>query len=488
MKFGGSVNPLSEQTKNMLDGKAWLAACIGLFMAFQAADPAAAATERRLAFHMLHTKEKIDIVYKRNGEFVPSAIKKLNWFMRDRRRDAPTKMDPNVYDLVWELRSELGSKVPAHVISGYRSLKTNNMLRRIGRRVARRSQHTAGRAIDLVFPDVPLVKLRNNALVKKRGGVGYYPRSGTMGFVHVDTGRVRHWPRMSSRKLASIFRQHKGKGKAKALLRNAVARKITRPTTKPKIAASASVQIASLSAGAQSALTNKIAGVTAPKPLVKPKAVIAAYRTAQLQAAAKREQERLELLNSQDLQIQPASTHPQFANFATKSNSQLGLQAGWLEDKPLVITPTRASITTASVAPREEERGIWGMAKSFNFFPLSLFRRDGQPQRFQVGAPNPGRPATGDADVDGGTFAGVAPAAVEPLAPAKWETVPLRKRLSPEQLARVASQIVNRNGKTGLIRTRAVEMIRPLRRIGSQDATARLLLEKAAEAQPLSFE
>ena len=74
MKFGGvfwgSVNPLSEQTKNMLNGKAWLAACIGVCLAILSAQPASAATERRLAFYMVHTKENIDIVYKRNGKYI----------------------------------------------------------------------------------------------------------------------------------------------------------------------------------------------------------------------------------------------------------------------------------------------------------------------------------------------------------------------------------------------------------------------------------
>ncbi|MCP5082527.1 MAG: DUF882 domain-containing protein [Alphaproteobacteria bacterium] len=446
------------------------------------------ATERRLSFYMVHTKETIDVVYKRDGKFLPSGLKKLNWFMRDWRRDAPTKMDPAVLDLVWELRTELGSKKPTHVISGYRSLKTNNMLRRIGRRVARRSQHTKGKAIDLVFPDVPLVKLRNSALIKRRGGVGFYPRSGAMGFVHVDTGRVRHWPRMSKKRLASIFRKHRKSPKTKTLW-------ATAQKPRGKKIQSGPVQIASLSAGARNALSSKIAIVAAPKPLSKPLAVIAALENQRVNALALKAQQaalqqQLELLSREDLKIQPVSTNPLKANFATKGDSQLGLRGGRLDDSPLVISPQTAPITTASVAPPEEPTdSFWGLKGTFNFFPLSLFRRDGQPQRFQVNVPNPGQPATGDADNYGTSSARTIPIEVASLG----DSVPqqqFRYKLSPNQLAKIASQVVNRNGKTSLIRTRAVQLIRPIARPLSQiELDAKIRSELAAvEAKPLHFE
>ena len=169
----------------------------------------AAGEERTISFYNIHNKETITVVYKKDGRYIPSAMEQLNHFMRDWRRNTPTKMDPKLIDLIWEMRRELGSTEPTHLISGYRSPKTNAMLRRIGRRVARRSMHMLGQASDIYFPDVPLEKLRNSALVRQIGGVGYYPRSGEFGFVHVDTGKVRHWPRMSQTKLASIFRNHK---------------------------------------------------------------------------------------------------------------------------------------------------------------------------------------------------------------------------------------------------------------------------------------
>jgi hypothetical protein len=118
-------------------------------------------------------------------------------------------MDPELIDLVWELGQELGATQPIQVISGYRSQETNEALRSSGRKVARRSQHINGKAMDVYFPGVNLETLRNSALVRQAGGVGYYPRSGEHGFVHVDTGTVRHWPRLGQQQLARIFREHK---------------------------------------------------------------------------------------------------------------------------------------------------------------------------------------------------------------------------------------------------------------------------------------
>ena len=160
--------------------------------------------ERVLSIYNIHNKETLSVVFKRNGEFVPEALKKLNWIARDWRRDEPTTMDPRLFDILWEIHTELGSKEPIHLVSGYRSKKTNDMLRRTRGGQARKSQHILGQAMDVHFPDIPVKRLRYSALVRERGGVGYYPTSATP-FVHVDTGRVRHWPRMGREELALLF-------------------------------------------------------------------------------------------------------------------------------------------------------------------------------------------------------------------------------------------------------------------------------------------
>ncbi len=165
---------------------------------------AASGDARTLSLYNIHNGERLTILYKQDGKFVPSALDKLNWFFRDWRRNEATKMDPQVFDIAWEIHEELGSKKPIHVVSGFRSSRTNEKLRRSGGGQAKSSQHVQGRAIDLHFPDVPVKKIRYSALVRERGGVGYYPTS-ALPFVHVDTGRVRMWPRMPRQELALLF-------------------------------------------------------------------------------------------------------------------------------------------------------------------------------------------------------------------------------------------------------------------------------------------
>lgn len=160
--------------------------------------------ERTLTFYNIHTKENVSITYKRDGEFLPEGMKQINHIMRDWRRDEPTGMDPELIDTIWEIYKELGSQKPIHLVSGYRSKRTNESLRRRGGGQARKSQHILGKAADIHLPDIPIKKLRNSALVAEVGGVGYYPKSG-LPFVHVDTGRVRHWPKIRRQELAALF-------------------------------------------------------------------------------------------------------------------------------------------------------------------------------------------------------------------------------------------------------------------------------------------
>ena len=159
---------------------------------------------RTLTMYNIHTKETITVTYKRDGKYDAAALAQLNTFMRDWRADKETKMDPELIDHIWILHKELGSQVPVHLICGYRTASTNENLRRHGGGQAKRSQHILGKAADITFPDVPVKVLRNSALVWEWGGVGYYPTSGVP-FVHVDTGRVRMWPRIPRLELAALF-------------------------------------------------------------------------------------------------------------------------------------------------------------------------------------------------------------------------------------------------------------------------------------------
>jgi uncharacterized protein YcbK (DUF882 family) len=159
---------------------------------------------RTISFHHLHTGEDLTITYKRDGRYDEAALQKINWELRDWRREEPTKIDPHLIDLVWETQRELGSKGPVQVVCGYRAPATNAMLRARSRGVAQFSQHMLGKAMDFYLADVPLEKIREVGLRLQRGGVGFYPTSGSP-FVHLDTGNVRHWPKVSREYLAKIF-------------------------------------------------------------------------------------------------------------------------------------------------------------------------------------------------------------------------------------------------------------------------------------------
>ena len=146
--------------------------------------------ERSLQFFHTHTGESLDIVYKRDGDYVPEALQEINAFLADFRTGAVADIDPELLDLIYDLREALDSTGTYEVISAYRSLATNEMLRRRSGGVARNSQHLLGKAIDVRLTDVELTRLRDTAIAMQRGGVGYYAAAN---FVHIDTGRVRRW-------------------------------------------------------------------------------------------------------------------------------------------------------------------------------------------------------------------------------------------------------------------------------------------------------
>ncbi len=151
------------------------------------ADPLA---PRSLNFTHTHTGERLAIEYFRGGTYEPEALTTVNHFLRDVRTGDVHAIDERLLDLLHTLADVTGTQRPFQVISGYRSPATNAMLRQHSEGVAAGSLHMRGQAIDIRLADVALPRLRSAALSLERGGVGFYPASD---FVHVDTGRVRHW-------------------------------------------------------------------------------------------------------------------------------------------------------------------------------------------------------------------------------------------------------------------------------------------------------
>ncbi len=146
--------------------------------------------ERLLSLVHTHTHERLTVPYFADGDYLPEGLASLNALLRDHRTGDEHPIDPALYDILNDLRLATGTRSPFHVISAYRSPRTNSMLRENGRGVAKGSLHLQGRAIDVRLADVSSVSLRDAALELQRGGVGYYRGPD---FVHVDTGRVRRW-------------------------------------------------------------------------------------------------------------------------------------------------------------------------------------------------------------------------------------------------------------------------------------------------------
>ncbi|WP_371421100.1 DUF882 domain-containing protein [Tardiphaga sp.] len=159
---------------------------------------------RTLSFHHTHSGEDLTVTFKRNGRYDDDAMKKINYFLRDWRSQDQTNMDRRLFDILWEVYRDVDGKAPIQIISAYRSPATNAMLRRRSSGVARASQHMLGHAMDFFIPGVALEKIRFAGLRLQRGGVGFYPTSGSP-FVHLDTGSIRHWPRMTHDQLARVF-------------------------------------------------------------------------------------------------------------------------------------------------------------------------------------------------------------------------------------------------------------------------------------------
>ncbi|HEC28676.1 MAG TPA: DUF882 domain-containing protein [Gammaproteobacteria bacterium] len=146
--------------------------------------------ERTLSFYNTHTGEKCTATYWADGHYVTDEIRKIEWILRDHREGKTHNMDQNLMDLLVVLRHQIDSRRPFHIISGYRTPRTNEMLYRTTSGVDKHSYHMQGRAIDIRLPGFDTRKLRQAARSLKAGGVGYYPHSN---FIHIDTGRVRFW-------------------------------------------------------------------------------------------------------------------------------------------------------------------------------------------------------------------------------------------------------------------------------------------------------
>lgn len=145
---------------------------------------------RRIALLNLHTDERLDIEYSRDGAYLPHALSSIDVLLRDFRTGERHAIDPSLMDYLVEVAHRVGVDPAFSVISGYRSPLTNAHLRARSTEVAQHSLHMEGRAIDVRMAGVDCASLAVHALGLERGGVGYYRASD---FVHLDTGAFRTW-------------------------------------------------------------------------------------------------------------------------------------------------------------------------------------------------------------------------------------------------------------------------------------------------------
>jgi len=144
-----------------------------------------------LHLYHTHTRERLDIVYRRGDVYDSVALARIDEYLRDYRTGDVHQIDPHVFDLIHDLLASVGhADERIQIVCGYRTPRTNEYLRTHGHGVARHSLHMQGMAIDIRIPGISAAKLRDAALALHRGGVGYYADSN---FIHVDTGRVRRW-------------------------------------------------------------------------------------------------------------------------------------------------------------------------------------------------------------------------------------------------------------------------------------------------------
>ncbi|MFY9211454.1 MAG: DUF882 domain-containing protein [Aestuariivita sp.] len=145
---------------------------------------------RRIRMYSGRTGERIDMVYWIDGKYIKDALQEVNHFMRDWRTDDIKSMDTRMVDIMAAAHNLMDVNEPYMLLSGYRSPKTNAMLRSRSGGVARNSLHLKGQAADLRLSSRSVSQMARAAAACNAGGVGKYSRSN---FVHMDCGDVRSW-------------------------------------------------------------------------------------------------------------------------------------------------------------------------------------------------------------------------------------------------------------------------------------------------------
>ena len=145
---------------------------------------------RRITLRSGRTGESIDTIYWIEGKYIKPALEEINYFMRDWREGAVVNMDRRNIDLIAATHNLLETDEPFHMLSGYRTQRTNALLRARSRRVAKDSFHVKGMAADMRLGSRSVSQVAQACQACRAGGVGKYYRAN---FVHMDCGPIRTW-------------------------------------------------------------------------------------------------------------------------------------------------------------------------------------------------------------------------------------------------------------------------------------------------------
>lgn len=388
----GHRQPLLSRYKKVLATTAVAAVMLAGMWAAMGSPAFSGGETRTLSLYHVHTRESLTVTYMVKGKYVPSALKKINYLMRDWRRDEVIKIDPKTVDLMWELHADLGSQRPIHIVSGYRSPRTNAFLQKIGRNVATKSQHMVGRAIDIYFPDIPTEKIRNSALVRRVGGVGYYRTSGgPTGFLHIDSGWVRQWgPPISSTQMAKIMRDYRKTvgarlSRKERLLIAAVDTKEPPPVVEEGGEDDAEISTVKTKAKpAEAAPIELVKGYPVPKPRPKPiEVLIMAAANMKIEPASAPPPTQISHPKASPVAdsigaVEAAATMAeepsleQISNAAAKGSIAASLLDGTADGLPTIKT----------IAASAADGDLFWWPRQIVFSPDRAIRRDGAPQQF----------------------------------------------------------------------------------------------------------
>lgn len=182
--------PVSRRSVLRTAAYGGLAAWMAGVLPISAAEAGYMRRPSRVSFLNTHTGESFSGTYRVGSRYLPEAFERMNYVLRDFRTGEVFPMDPRTVDIIATIQNKVDNGAPVHIVSGYRSPKTNAMLREVSGGVARNSMHMYGRAIDFRIEGASTRDLARVARSMGRGGVGYYPASD---FVHVDSGPRRAW-------------------------------------------------------------------------------------------------------------------------------------------------------------------------------------------------------------------------------------------------------------------------------------------------------